>query len=324
MDRAFFTNIQTEIIKNIRTAESELIVAMAWFTNDALFNELVNLRKRGVSVRVVLLDDVINWMSYAPDFNRLIAVGADFYVAPVDMGFLHHKFCVIDGRKTITGSYNWTYYAETRNLENIIITDDINVCRQYKDVFEKIIGNMTRKDNVRKIQLNEISHLQNVNIDEINKELEIISKKRKLPSVQQIAARRPFVQIIDRKKKALSNIDIGMYVKEKRQSFKWHCFIEKGTPLPVNKVKNDVPFYLSGKPPFSMKIVYYVNKDKKHPYIILSQFLEKIADMSKSENEINIYISLNEEGGVTCEVHALSTGKSLVTTETIPNAVKYE
>ena len=38
----------------------------------------------------------------------------------------------------ITGSYNWTYSAEGRNAENIIATDEGNVCIAFREQFGKL------------------------------------------------------------------------------------------------------------------------------------------------------------------------------------------
>ena len=53
---------------------------------------------------------------------------------------MHHKFCIVDNNITITGSYNWTYYAESRNIENVLITDDELIANQYEKEFVSIIG----------------------------------------------------------------------------------------------------------------------------------------------------------------------------------------
>ena len=51
---------------------------------------------------------------------------------------MHNKFCIFDGSILITGSYNWTYSAESRNAENIIITDEENVCEDYTKYFSDL------------------------------------------------------------------------------------------------------------------------------------------------------------------------------------------
>lgn len=106
MERAFFKEIRSKIISQLEDAKKEVIVAMAWFTSGELFEALLNCRKRKVSVKLVLLDNATNFMPYAPDFNELISAGGIVRIARLENGFMHHKFCVIDGRLVITGSYN--------------------------------------------------------------------------------------------------------------------------------------------------------------------------------------------------------------------------
>jgi hypothetical protein len=55
---------------------------------------------------------------------------------------MHNKFCLFDNRVLVTGSYNWTYSAETRNAENIITTDEENVCLAFCEQFAKLWGDL--------------------------------------------------------------------------------------------------------------------------------------------------------------------------------------
>jgi hypothetical protein len=51
---------------------------------------------------------------------------------------VHHKFCIIDESLVATGSYNWTYYAENRNWENIVlISREVDVGK-YIDEFKRL------------------------------------------------------------------------------------------------------------------------------------------------------------------------------------------
>ena len=51
---------------------------------------------------------------------------------------MHHKFVIVDGYLLINGSFNWTRQAITGNHENILITDDSQLVRPYKQEFEKL------------------------------------------------------------------------------------------------------------------------------------------------------------------------------------------
>ena len=49
---------------------------------------------------------------------------------------MHHKFAVVDGRKLVSGSFNWTMQAVMGNKENVIVTEDPDVVGPFVDMFE--------------------------------------------------------------------------------------------------------------------------------------------------------------------------------------------
>ena len=49
---------------------------------------------------------------------------------------MHNKYCIIDNDTVITGSYNWTTAAETKNDENITIHC---ICSDGSDLVKKYI-----------------------------------------------------------------------------------------------------------------------------------------------------------------------------------------
>ena len=95
MDQACFSGIRNKIISLLNEATSKVEVAMAWFTSSELFETILRCLDRKVDVELILLDDVINYMDYAPDFNIFINKGGKLMIAGPDVGFMHHKFCVI-------------------------------------------------------------------------------------------------------------------------------------------------------------------------------------------------------------------------------------
>jgi phosphatidylserine/phosphatidylglycerophosphate/cardiolipin synthase-like enzyme len=48
---------------------------------------------------------------------------------------MHNKFALLDN-KTWTGSFNWTWSANIKNQENVIFTDELEVCKKYEKYFE--------------------------------------------------------------------------------------------------------------------------------------------------------------------------------------------
>ncbi len=51
---------------------------------------------------------------------------------------MHHKVFIIDNRTLITGSYNPTKSANTKNDENILIIHDERIAKKYLEEFEKL------------------------------------------------------------------------------------------------------------------------------------------------------------------------------------------
>lgn len=146
-NKAYFSNIRSEIISILKSAEEEVLIAMAWFTNRELLNEVIQCLQRGVKVSLILLDDIINHCDFGADFNLFIAEkNSNFYLYPPSLNFMHHKFCVVDGKVLVSGSYNWTNYAESRNLENIIVTDDSSLIEDYIKCFNKMKENLEQVD----------------------------------------------------------------------------------------------------------------------------------------------------------------------------------
>lgn len=126
---AVFEKIQAQILEEIESAEFLIWVAVAWFTDETLFNALVKKRQLGISVKIILIDDRIN-RSSSLDFRSLPTK----WLTPESnyQNIMHHKFCVIDLKKVLHGSYNWTNKAKY-NQENISVTKD----RAFTEKFAK-------------------------------------------------------------------------------------------------------------------------------------------------------------------------------------------
>ncbi len=51
---------------------------------------------------------------------------------------LHHKIGIIDNKKTIIGSYNWTLAANEENDENIIVIGNPDIASYFSEAFEEL------------------------------------------------------------------------------------------------------------------------------------------------------------------------------------------
>ncbi|MFW1935069.1 MULTISPECIES: phospholipase D-like domain-containing protein [Acinetobacter] len=139
--KAYFEDIHKIIIANLRSAEKEIRVAVAWFTDPELFNELCKKAQQGIDIKIILINDQINCGQGKLNFIRLKNYGCQVEFLDVEkFNKMHHKFCVIDGSVVITGSYNWTNQAR-KNEENItVIEGNVQICQDYLDIFEKLLN----------------------------------------------------------------------------------------------------------------------------------------------------------------------------------------
>jgi phosphatidylserine/phosphatidylglycerophosphate/cardiolipin synthase-like enzyme len=54
---------------------------------------------------------------------------------------LHHKFAVIDHRKVIVGSHNWSDSANKQNDEALFVINDLEIANSYSLEFENLFSN---------------------------------------------------------------------------------------------------------------------------------------------------------------------------------------
>jgi PLD-like domain len=135
---AVFENIAERIQLEINKSKNTIFIAVAWFTNRNIFNQLVKKAEIGCTVSLIISNDHINQNS-SINFDLLqIGKSKVYKIGNGDTELMHNKFCVIDHDTVITGSYNWSYKAET-NFENVVITSgDSSLAEQFVTEFNNI------------------------------------------------------------------------------------------------------------------------------------------------------------------------------------------
>lgn len=131
-----FEDIQAQIISQIRAAEFSIWIAVAWFTDKILMREIYRKKQEGLNIRLVILDDEIN-AKYGFKFEdffeaKRIAKSGKFE------NIMHHKFCIIDLKTIVHGSYNWTTKARW-NKETISIENSRELAEKYAREFIQLI-----------------------------------------------------------------------------------------------------------------------------------------------------------------------------------------
>lgn len=177
--KALFDNIAESIQQEIRKAEQTIFIAVAWFTNKSLFSELLNKAKNGCSVNLIVSNDDINKNSNIEFESLNIGTSKVYFIGDGQKDLMHNKFCVIDTKTVITGSYNWSYKAE-KNHENIVITSgDQALTEQFIKQFK----------NIRKRYFpDEQSNLSDFPIDKIIRILEIIKNYIILEDIAELSS----------------------------------------------------------------------------------------------------------------------------------------
>lgn len=125
----------TVITDILGRAHRYVYVAVYSFTSDLLADALIELKNRGVDVKVVIEEQQANVRG--SEYERLKNAGIDVRIDG-NPDLMHHKFAVIDDELVITGSYNWSAAAEEKNDENLVVLNDKEVAELYRKEFERV------------------------------------------------------------------------------------------------------------------------------------------------------------------------------------------
>jgi len=130
-----FEEIREQILSELKKAEFTIWIAVAWFTDPMLFDCLITKKHQGLNIQIIINDDDIN-NSSSLDYNQF-----ETYKLPPSgtrsINKMHHKFCIIDFKTVIHGSYNWTKTARY-NGETIEISPGHNKAKQFSQEFMKL------------------------------------------------------------------------------------------------------------------------------------------------------------------------------------------
>jgi len=145
---SLYDNPQKEIIKNINQAESFINIAMYIFTDREIAIPLIKARERGLKVRLYLDQDQVDYQYSQSRF--LVQKGIKTRISSNNY-IMHHKFAIIDNRLLLTGSYNWTFSANHRNDENLMVIDDPEIIEIFQNQFEKLWFNKYSPERTKQL-----------------------------------------------------------------------------------------------------------------------------------------------------------------------------
>ena len=118
------------LIKQIDGAKKSIKVMAYGFTATNLAEALVRAKRRGVDVG--LIQDEKSAQNNRETLPILLAAGIEVR-SDGKHAIQHNKVMLIDDDIVITGSYNFTKSAESRNAENIMIVRSSYAAKRYAD-----------------------------------------------------------------------------------------------------------------------------------------------------------------------------------------------
>jgi phosphatidylserine/phosphatidylglycerophosphate/cardiolipin synthase-like enzyme len=136
----FDGDCETAVLRAVREAQREVLVAAFLLTRDDIVDSLVTAAKGGRFVAV----------KYDPEQARLDAMGnalrrlrkAGVHCTAIRLQIkgasMHHKFVVTDAAVVLTGSFNFTTSASTVNRENLVRIESPEIARQFRAAFQAL------------------------------------------------------------------------------------------------------------------------------------------------------------------------------------------
>lgn len=125
-------SITNAVIPLINKAEKYIYIPTFVLTDKKLTSALISAQQRGVDIKIII--DALN-ASVKHSKHRELRNGGILVKTENYAGKMHSKSMIIDDKYTIIGSMNFSYSGENKNDENLIIINDSNIARSYRDFF---------------------------------------------------------------------------------------------------------------------------------------------------------------------------------------------
>jgi phosphatidylserine/phosphatidylglycerophosphate/cardiolipin synthase-like enzyme len=130
------------IIEALSAAQESIFFMAYSFTSDPIAEALIERLGAGVQVQGVMETDQAR-SNTGGEYQRLQDAGVEVYLDG-NPDHMHHKVFIIDGQVVITGSYNFSASAETRNDENLLIVYDPQIAAAYLAEYRRVLAQARR------------------------------------------------------------------------------------------------------------------------------------------------------------------------------------
>lgn len=145
--KAFFSpndHLAEELISCIQAEKTSLKVAVYAMTHLGIAKALCEAKARGVEVEVLVDPFTLKSSSLV---KKLQSSKVPLFVWDQGLkmkkgktkSLMHDKFCVFGSKKVWTGSFNFTYAANTGHQENAILIEDEEIAKKYLNQFSQML-----------------------------------------------------------------------------------------------------------------------------------------------------------------------------------------
>lgn len=135
-----FENHQEIIIQELRKAQKEIYIAVAWINFKVYKQTFLELLNNNIELNIICSDNTQN-RAHKREIIELQAKGAKIKLLkmPLIKNHMHHKFAVIDHETIINGSFNWSPNA-TKSFENVMVIngfakESIKFIQEFKKLY---------------------------------------------------------------------------------------------------------------------------------------------------------------------------------------------
>ncbi|MBM7553790.1 phospholipase D-like domain-containing protein [Thalassobacillus pellis] len=128
-------SVKKHLISIIEETKDSLDIAIFLFTEKDFILPLCRAAQRGVDVRVISDRKQSLKPKQAENIRVLIDNGIPVKVNDYD-GSMHLKVMIADKKLVTAGSYNFTYSAENKNDEVVVVIRDKKIAEEWQALFE--------------------------------------------------------------------------------------------------------------------------------------------------------------------------------------------
>jgi phosphatidylserine/phosphatidylglycerophosphate/cardiolipin synthase-like enzyme len=120
-------------VSAIASARKSILVQAYEITSGPLVTALIDAHRRALDVRAIVDYKQFTDRRNHDDAFAVRGLGAAGIPVLLDRppGLMHDKVMIIDDQVVVTGSFNYTYSAEHRNVENLLVIRDPALAAQY-------------------------------------------------------------------------------------------------------------------------------------------------------------------------------------------------